>query len=83
MAVLDELDAPATAEAMGFGAVAAPVSWEMARSVFAKAIWAWFDEHKKDRIIKVSVKILFLPIRATLKVKDLELPLTVIFGPHP
>lgn len=84
MAVLDDVDADATAHALGLPAeTRAAIPWDAAKRVLAHAVWQWFDAHRNDRIVKVGVKIWFLPIRATLKVKDLELPITLIFGGRP
>jgi len=70
-----------TAPSFSLGSAAlAAVPWEIVRGLVGNIIWKWYDSHKTDTVVRLSVKVIFFPIRITVKVKDCELLFRALFG---
>ena len=84
MAILNDLDVDAHAALLGYApSFSKSIPWDDAHRVLAHAIWTWFDLHREDKIVTINAKVWFIPIHTTVKVKNLEVPITLIFGGRP
>lgn len=59
------------------------VSWELIRGVVGKVVWDWYDDHSTDTVVKFKVKIIWFPLRVTVRVKDCGWLIRALFGDRP
>ena len=62
------------------GVALAGASWEVVRSIVGKFVWKWFDEHRDDTVVRYKVKLIWVPIRITVKVRDCAWLIRALFG---
>jgi len=71
--------APAPTFSVGAAALAG-VSWEFIRNIVGKFVWNWYDLHLEDTVVKFKIKLIVIPLRVTVKVKDCGWLLRALFG---
>jgi hypothetical protein len=72
MAVIDELD-------LNTAVLASAKQREVIQNEFVKGFWIWYHLHENDRVLKVG----FLFIQKTVRVRDLRQVFVLFFGPSP
>lgn len=60
----------------------APIPWAVVKNIVGDLVWQWYEGHLNDVVVKVSVKLIFFPIRITIKVRDCSVLLRELFGPN-
>lgn len=56
------------------------LGWDSVNKVVSSAIWKWFAEHREDTVIVIKVRLIFFPLRITVKVWHCEWLLKALFG---
>lgn len=79
MAALSEEALAAQAEEMGMEGL----PWDVVRRVVGRLVWGWVAEHESDTVVQLPLKVLFLRLRVTVKVRDCEWLVRALFGPPP
>jgi hypothetical protein len=57
--------------------------WDAIRGIVGQVVWRWAQDHWDDTVTKLRVKVLVLPVRITVKVRDCDWLLRALFGPPP
>lgn len=79
MAAVNRKALEAQASAAGLGAL----PWAAVQVLVGRIVWQWALEHWDDTVTKIRVKVLVLPLRVTVKVRDCDWLLRALFGPPP
>jgi hypothetical protein len=57
--------------------------WAAVQALVGKIVWQWALDHWDDTVTKIRVKVLVVPVRITVKVRDCDWLLKALFGPPP